>query len=258
MNTNYVKAAIIGTQDYHGVMRCAAEVALFRGAGYTAQVTQDTTIELNPVGTFFERLAEKLFQGLTTKHKTPYKKGIITIIDYGGGSPAKAPYIASPRMPYLLIAWILVGADNPYRCNQYFDDDAILWHIARLFVVLALGYNKCGALTQADLNEIENHILNLQSDNHAALLAYDTAIYAARILYHCLNREGLIAAESIIPKAASAAYYAFGQGHGDAAESAIKKQIQKWQHIPDEAVVSFAHEVVMHSLAAKKTNPDLE
>jgi hypothetical protein len=253
MKTNYVKAAIIGTQDYHEVMRCAAEAVLFRRAGYTAQVTQDTTIELNPVLRLFERYSVHLMRYFVD-NVTPY--GIDTIRFDRGILDKNSPYSFNSRMPYLVIAWILIGADNPYRCNQYVKDETIMWRVAQLFVAIALGHDRWGRFTEQDA--IETEAFTFREYNYSALLAYDTAIHAARIIYYCPMSKGLNAAESIIPKAASAAYYAFGQGHGDAAESAIKKQIQNWQHIPDEAVVSFAHEVVMHSLAAKKTNPDLE
>jgi hypothetical protein len=45
----------------------------------------------------------------------------------------------NPRVPYLLLAWLLVGSDNRFRINRNVDDDTLIRYISHFFVEIAMG-----------------------------------------------------------------------------------------------------------------------
>jgi hypothetical protein len=48
--------------------------------------------------------------------------------------------VCNPRAPYLVLAWLLVGSDNPYRVNQYVaNDDRIMCSVAYRLLMIACG-----------------------------------------------------------------------------------------------------------------------
>lgn len=45
----------------------------------------------------------------------------------------------NPRAPYLMLAWLLVGSDNPYRSCKYVDNTTIHKQVAIIHIRIALG-----------------------------------------------------------------------------------------------------------------------
>jgi hypothetical protein len=46
---------------------------------------------------------------------------------------------ANPRAPYLMVSWLLLGADNPFCIRRYAHDDTLVLHLARLLLRIACG-----------------------------------------------------------------------------------------------------------------------
>src|SRR5688572_12972204 len=112
-----LKAAVLGTADYHTTMRQVADDGLRRRVNY---VPQRMALE-NPV--------------------LPVHPGYLESVD-----PIMQVLIGDDQIshcnqssPYLVLAWLLLGSDNEYRICQYVDDVRILKQVAITHIRIALG-----------------------------------------------------------------------------------------------------------------------
>jgi hypothetical protein len=114
-----MKAAVLGTIDYHTTMQQAAKNALQRQAGYIPQVCNSAIeIELPCVHETFTKHADGITQSLAYMENARD---------------------CNPRSLYLYLAWLLIGSDNPFRLNRYLENDAFHQRIAFQYFGIALG-----------------------------------------------------------------------------------------------------------------------
>src|SRR5215510_9070614 len=104
-----MKIAILGTQalpaqDERRLLRSIGVAALQRMAGYIPSQIPTQTVRLFPVEPPYCDYALRLMVQLCDQPITE----------------------CNPRVPYLFLAWLLVGMDNDYRATQYVEDDRIV------------------------------------------------------------------------------------------------------------------------------------
>ena len=117
-----MKAAILGTQstpaqDERVLLRSMGISALQHMAGYVPTQIPPQAIRLFPV-------------------ELPYRDAALRLMVQLCEQPIE---ICNPRVPYLFLAWLLVGADNEYRATQYVDDDQIIRSVAAALISIACG-----------------------------------------------------------------------------------------------------------------------
>jgi hypothetical protein len=118
-----LKSAILGTQhtgdDARDILRQAGIRGFQRLAGYIAPVMPVLDdYEIAPVHENYLALVDPMIQELADN------KNLVN---------------CNPRAPYLLLAWLVVGSDNPYRSCQYASDTRIHNQVAIYHIRIALG-----------------------------------------------------------------------------------------------------------------------
>jgi hypothetical protein len=117
-----MKAAILGTQslpaqDERALLRSAGIAAFRQMAGYIPSQIPSQTIRLFPL-------------------ESPYRECALRLMVQLCSQPLE---VCNPRIPYLFLAWLLVGSDNHYRATQYVSDDRIVRRVAAAFISIACG-----------------------------------------------------------------------------------------------------------------------
>lgn len=113
-----MKAAIIGTTEYHKAMRQITANTLQRVAGFIAPTMPVREIQIESVHESYLERVDAVMQALADDSD---------LVN------------CNPRSPYLMLAWLLVGSDNPYRSCQYVDDTRIHRQVAIIHIRIALG-----------------------------------------------------------------------------------------------------------------------
>lgn len=127
-----MKAAILGTDDYHATMQQIAQNALLRR--YILQ-TSEVALELPAV--------DKRF----AKHTDTFVQSILR---------DKSFINCNPRSPYLFLAWLLIGSDNQYRTHPLVDNIKIQLMVAILQLRIALGDNRADDMLNSVMIQTEN------------------------------------------------------------------------------------------------------
>jgi hypothetical protein len=151
-----MKAAILGTQsmpeqDERALLRSVGIAALQQMAGYVPAQIPPQTLRLFPV-------------------EAPYRDCALRLMVQLCDQPIED---CNPRVPYLFLAWLLVGSDNDYRATQYVMNDQIVRRIAAAFISMACGE----APTLEKLEQIRKATVGISSSAtiKAARLAVDIA-----------------------------------------------------------------------------------
>jgi hypothetical protein len=225
-----MKAAIRGTAqtgqrgEEAALLRAAGLTVLQRMAGYIAP-TMTTTIPLfQPITTEYATCADAMMTRLCHQEVTG----------------------ANPRAPYLMVSWLLLGADNPFRIRRYELNDTLVLHLARLLLRIACGDEpspserqlvtrtasmfKVSALEQYNRGWLNTAPDNGQSDARTRTDAVATAI---------LRAAGAVNANMLHP-----AWVAWSVGaivnelvrfEGNHIEALVWKQARAWCYISDDA-----------------------
>ena len=112
------QASIEGTTEYHPIMRQIVTNSLQRMAGYIAPTMSIPEIQITPVHENYLEQVDAMMQALANDD---------SLVN------------CNPRAPYLLLAWLLVGSDNPYRNCQYVNDTRIHKQVAIIHIRIASG-----------------------------------------------------------------------------------------------------------------------
>jgi hypothetical protein len=115
-----LKAAVLGTADYHTTMRQIVDDSLRRLVNYVpSHMNVDNSYNsLPPVHADYLPQVDLIMQKLAGDNE---------LLD------------CNPRSPYLMLAWLLIGSDNEYRICQYIDDMCIAKQAAIIHIRIALG-----------------------------------------------------------------------------------------------------------------------
>jgi hypothetical protein len=119
-----MKAAFLGTDHYQHdtnpqtILREAGVQCMQRMAGYIPARLPDAMPFLPPVHQTFMPFVPHLIRELAHN---------------------KTRLDGNPRMPYLTLAWLLIGQDYPYHVLQFAEDKALIVQVAGLLLGIALG-----------------------------------------------------------------------------------------------------------------------
>lgn len=227
-----LKAAVVGTEDYHSIMRQIAVNTIQHKAGYTPQTAARAT-PIPSVEKNFAACADALVQAITRN---------------------QAHNHCNRRSPYLWLVWLLVGSDNPYRTAQYVDDDTLLRQITMILIRIALG----DVLTSSI-------ILELIADVDAARFTRATLVRAIEVdfvtrdviyaLARAVDANADRCAACVVETLDDAVVMAVGDVAFNRRESrvaAIRKtlvqKMEDWAHIKDGQALQTARQLFWDAL----------
>ena len=118
-----MKAVIRGTAqtgqrgDEAAILHMAGITVLQCMAGYVPQTIAAELPQYQPVSPEYAACADAIMTRLCHQEVTQ----------------------ANPRAPYLMVTWLLLGANNPFRIRRYAQDDHLVLQLARLLLRIACG-----------------------------------------------------------------------------------------------------------------------
>src|SRR5688572_31978742 len=95
-----LKAAVLGTANYHATMREIVDGSLRRRVNFVPQRMASDKPLLSVYPNYLDEV-DVIMNDLSNDDWLTN---------------------CNPRSPYLLLVWLLIGSDNNYRVCQYFDD----------------------------------------------------------------------------------------------------------------------------------------
>jgi hypothetical protein len=218
-----LKAAILGTSDYHATMREIVDTSLRHRINYVPQrMSVDSNCILPPV------------------HPNYLYEIDLKIQEFGDEWITNC----NPRSPYLLMAWLLIGSDNKYRACQYVDEMNITKHVAIIHIRIALGdMPLSGDLSNAVRISGD---MGLKTEKNVIWTAWRAIWAAARAAedYTHIGAVGSVARET--DAAARISGLAENQ---DVAWDTICNKSREWAHITDEEALQIAHQLTLDILS---------
>lgn len=210
-----MKAAILGTTDYHTTMQQIAQNALQRMGGYIPQKAEIPT-SLPPISEDFSGCAVETIQ---------------KILDWKLGTDI------NPRSLYLFLVWVLVGSDNPYHLCKHDEKIPFDKRVATLLIRLALG----DELRRDEVRTIE-------------VSGYTTFLRIEKVKVISLDESFTTTLAEHIIKVINAAYDRLASKHwnGDLFTiwSCFTQQMQEWAYISDEEAGLIARQLLFDILDA--------
>jgi hypothetical protein len=210
-----MKAAILGTDDYHATMQTAARNALH---------PQPKIAAIKPF----------LLPAVAENYAVCSDVIVRRIADI------QRKTNCNPRVPYLFLAWFLLGSDNPYRIGPYISDDLKYKQVAILFLRVALGdspsdpiINTLRKVSLAGADYSPTHISHAVA--HAAQILYSAAKgFDADVARHVMQVIFVDYAHLAIREAMERT----------AAWETFKHAMQKWMYISDEEALIIARQLL--------------
>jgi hypothetical protein len=231
-----LKAAILGTDNYHATMRQTADSSLRRALSYTPpRLNVDSLHNSFPlVHAACSQETDKMMQQL--------------------GSDSRFTN-CNKCSPYLILAWLLIGSDNEYRTCQYLDDLRLPKQIAIIHVRLALGnVNVKGEkevvtqVARASRIALDNWRPKDRHITRVALLATWAAARTAQAIVATIRSVNIPGAAGGAAKAAEDAASMSGVVEG-VARTAISTKAREWAHISDEEALRIARQLTLDILS---------
>jgi hypothetical protein len=230
-----LKAAILGTEDYHATMRELANSGLRRKLNYAPLQMNPDSPHL-PVTPVYVEPPDLIMQILANDG---------TIAD------------CNRRSIHLVVAWLLVASDNEYRICQYIDNVWIIKLVAILHIRIALG--------DMPSDSAIDYAVSVTGDNRAATktaedvtsgawsATWGTAQVAWAVKAGLIYKGRRSAAGAIGYSIESAAFaHATATASTDAGDVAINATYTKareWAYINDEEALQIARQLTLDILS---------
>jgi hypothetical protein len=232
-----VKAALLGTTDYHATMRELARDALLRK--YILQMTENA-LELPPV--------DKRF----TQHTDTFIQSILRNNSFIN---------CNPRSLYLFLAWLLSGSDNQYRTYPFADNIKLQLMVAILQLRIALGDNTVDDMLNSVMIQTENE--PMQTPYKIVEVAYSA------LLESDIEFAAYFAVKSTVSYAAdvqknSNSGYPYGFSNDSSSEiktlnrfrgliwNYVTLRLKEWAYISDDEALQIARQLLFDILDAGK------
>jgi len=217
-----MKAALLGTQHYRvtqterEILLAAGAAGFRRMAGYTPPQMPVKIPTLSPVANSFAAYADAMMTELC-----------------GEAVPG-----CIPRVPYLVLAWLLIGSDNEYRVFQYTIEPLIFSQVARQLLWIALGY-ELSLTDKATLGDIITIDSNVPYDMSVASMA----ILRSVAMY-------LVGVYNDFPMAFRYVLYIVEKMMGVLVKESLQLQAMLWRDIDDDMAWAIARSLMLDILSA--------
>lgn len=217
-----LKAAILGTEDYHVTMREITDSSLHRIVNYVPQRMKPDNPVLSVHPDYLERVNEMMT----------------------GFSSYTRITNSNPRSPYLVLAWLLVGSDNEHRICQYVDEVRTLKQVAIILIRIALGDTP---LFQ-EINTVAETARTTEPESWLARNANFTVWFALVIV---AETRGATLVAALVKSATEVAKDAANKDKlvAQATRSAISTKAHQWAHIRDEEALQIIRQLTLDVLS---------
>jgi hypothetical protein len=261
-----LKAAILGTENYHATMREIMDSCLHLRVHYLPpRMNPDSS--LPPVESYYSAPADRLMQNLVRdwfgneKIYLDWRSPITTVWEIGLKlnrtlatlhSPSDNLFDnCNPRSPYLVLAWLLISSDNKYRICQYSDNIPLLKQVAIMHIRIALGDNP-PVSEMTDTLMVAFDRANVPQRNTLTLywLVWTATVCAAMIAtkIHELSHNAVANDARAVAEYAINANASVGLSRV-AARIAISTKARQWAHISDEEALQIARQLTFDILS---------
>ena len=221
--SDYIKNAVIGTEAYHETMRQIATDGLQRMAGYKVQSLDSLCCYIPPVDSDYLDRVDTIMQTLADD---------VSLTD------------CNPRSPFLMLAWLLIGSDNPYASCQYVYDAKLHTRIAIILIRIALGDTPVQSYIQAI------KIATVKAAGKAAVTWGARASWMASWAARAAARVWIVeTAAGIVETIADAVSEATVDAEAkDSALITIASRAKQWSHITDTHVMQIVQQLLFDIL----------
>jgi hypothetical protein len=226
-----LKAAILGTEDYHATMREIVDTSLRRRINYVPQrMSVDSNCILPPVHADYLPQVDLIMQKLADDNE---------LVN------------CNPRSAYLMLAWLLMGSDNEYRTCLYVDM-LIPKQVAIILIRIALGNTPLSVELKAVARAVDEAKWASQD---TYWFAWNGVWAVARAATSAADRDRITFRVKGIAEFAAAAIavmesVAKNDGIADGVvKTTISSKARQWAHISDEEALQIARQLTLDILS---------